>query len=367
MQTISKNNRAHHRARPATHRRQSEKDKTEMRSNCHAGLSYMNYQFSPVWDSSVITCDTRLIENAFYDSLKYFEKLYGCRIARKTGVPFPLNIALDYKAACLKLHKRNPDLSLFISLDTAGHPRLCTAEPYAVDSHTLYYIPIRPLYRLMNDPSAKARADLLLSVFAYLYHVLKIPYYRNENTFLSDCYYRVAEFMTGEDSEDDPETIARNNSLLKECLSEGDAVLKALTEPSHIKAFEERLKTFNAINNSDQELLNIAKQAFDLMHAFPETELTDAIPESIFDRGVDERILAEQYIAFFWDANCEPVYNNLIEYVSGCLENCGAIDSPAGYQLFDQPHEKIQHDSRFASGVFELIINLIEFLIKNYD
>ena len=54
--------------------------------------------------------------------------------------------------------------------------------------HTLYFVPVMPLFRLLRMQGQKSCAELLLSAFGYLYHTVRIPYYRDPSSYMHYHY-----------------------------------------------------------------------------------------------------------------------------------------------------------------------------------
>ncbi len=74
-----------------------------------------------------------------------------------------------------------------------------TSEERYNTGTTLYYIPIVPLFQMLNDPKRKITAQLLVSVCSYLYHIADIPYYRQENSYLYWMYEMMNDWVEQDD------------------------------------------------------------------------------------------------------------------------------------------------------------------------
>lgn len=367
MSVVSKVKQFHQSNRRTTGCRSSKKNEVSMRSAQPSGFAYMKHRYKPVWNAGPISGDQETIETSFYRSLTYLGDLYNFKPPHNKYLIFPRNIAYDLGIAGKMLRKINRELCLFITHDEEKKTCVCTAEPFNVESKTLYYIPVRPLFRLLKEKHRGHTSQLLLSVFAYLYQVLQIPYYRNPSSFLYDCYNTIFEWLTNDEECDDKKWISKNKRLAKQSIDEGDAIMNHIKQPVHLQQFERRIQQFVARDAIDTKVLAIATSSQILLKEFPDNRLFHYIPENLLDPENDERIVAEHYISFFWDAEIEPVYSNLIEHVNGLFENCGGMDLPVGYQRFDKPHTNPSHDTRFPASVFNLVENLSEILIELYE
>jgi len=251
------------------------------------------------------------------------------------------------------LEKINRNLTLFLSMDEHRQPRICTAMPYNTAS-TLFYIPVKPLYILTANKRRKKTADLLLSLYAFLHLVLEVPYYRDKESFMYGCYQVMKEqFDQYEDEgeEVDPEIRVK----FKELESVGDELSKKIKDPFQLEQLEDRVKKFVPKDKFDEEILSVAKSVIAIREQYPDHSIFDHIPEQLLYPEEFERITADQYISFYWSGDEDYIYNWMYDYVNGCFENCGAIDEPVGYQMFNTPQKAPAHDLRFATAVFEMI------------
>lgn len=63
----------------------------------------------------------------------------------------------------------------------------------------------------ITNPKRKKVAQLLQSVCSYLYHIVKIPYYRKQDSYLFWMYEMVTEWITSNDeNEETPILFIRN-------------------------------------------------------------------------------------------------------------------------------------------------------------
>lgn len=356
MQTTSKHIAIRRRFGQNSRRRRNEKNKIALRPPVSAGHGFLKHRFLPVWDGSPFQGGQHEIETAFYQSLLYLEALYKFKTPRSKARIFPFNIAGDFEAARQSLEKIDPKLTLFINMDDQQKLCLCTAMPYNTAA-TLFYIPVNPLNILMKNKRKRKTTDLLLSVFSYLHLVLDIPYFREESSFLNSCYQVMKEQF--DQFEDEGEEIAPDTlKKFKELETVGDKLLKKINDPFQVRQLEKRVKKFVPADKLDKQILDVAKSILKICRQFPNQTIYDHIPEHLLFPEEFDRITADQYISFYWCDENDYISNWVFEYVNGCFENCGAIDEPVNYQVFDSPQKEPAHDLSFATAVFGTIEKL---------
>ena len=131
-------------------------------------------------------------EEDFYRSFILLCDHYGIAASETHSLGYPYNKSVALWEAGRLLRAKQEDVQILECRDAAGNLVLQTEETYNTGS-TLYYIPIVPLYRLMQDKRTKRAAQLLLSTCAYLYHIAGIPYYTNDSTYLYWQYDMIRE------------------------------------------------------------------------------------------------------------------------------------------------------------------------------
>lgn len=356
MQATSKHITIRSRFGQNSRRRRNTKNKITLRPPVSAGHGFLKHRFLPVWDGWPLQGGQHEIEAEFYQSLSYLETLYKFKTPRSKARIFPFNIAGDFEAARQSLEKIDPKLTLFINIDGQQKLCLCTAKPYNTAA-TLFYIPVKPLNILRKNKRKTKTANLLLSIFSYLHLVLDIPYYRNESSFLNNCYHVMKEqFDQYEDEgeEIEPDILKK----FKELKTVGDKLLKKINDPFQVEQLKKRVKQFVPADKFDKQILGVAKSALKIYGQFPNQTIYDHIPEHLLYPEEFDRITADQYISFYWSDENDYISNWVFEYVNGCFENCGAIDEPVNYQVFDSPQKEPAHDLSFAKAVFGTIEKL---------
>lgn len=193
------------------------KKQEQVRSARTPADGYLKESFLPLFEQGKKLPDQLQAEKGFFDSLAILTRLYGFKTIDVTDKSYPYNVLLIHSDIRKQFGKFKQDIQLKILQDDEGIVKLATYHTYNT-SNTLYYIPVLPLYRLLQDRKQKQTAELLLSVFAYLYHIAGIPYYRENNSYLFYNYECMEEWLIddleNEESEEDNSIISEFNKAV---------------------------------------------------------------------------------------------------------------------------------------------------------
>jgi len=311
-----------------------------VRVNCHPEL--LNY---------------RKVEREFFTSLSYLCSLYGFAMpdVSKQVFPFNLQCAYEYARTCLK--QVAPALQLIVIQDSWEVAYLATVAEYDTDCW-LYYVPVNQLVRL-TQRKQKKQAQLLLSVFAYLYQVAKMPFYTDSSSYLFYEYEMLENWV-----QDDPENAEDYVTQLEQIRQAhyfGGKLLRQIRHPYHLQQFENRVNRYAPKTPADTELQEVSRELLQLYKRYPKNHLFLSVHEKLLNPKVEERLRPNQYISFCW--NDYGILNNtLIEMVNNEFQEYSVIDLPMAIQIFDAPQEKPCHDLDFEKQIFGLITQLMEVL-----
>ena len=158
------------------------------------GNDYLNHSFAPV-QSEVYPGlhDTKQVQTAFFKSLKNLSVLYDLEYNRDHSIPYPDNMIYAFQKATKALATKS-DLDLVL-IQNEQHIATVTTVKYFEINHTLYYIPVASLQRLLKDDAKMETANLILSIFSYLYKVHEIPYFTDDSSYLYYVYDRMESNM----------------------------------------------------------------------------------------------------------------------------------------------------------------------------
>ncbi|WDF66901.1 hypothetical protein PQ465_11350 [Sphingobacterium oryzagri] len=225
----------------------------------------------------------------------------------------------------------------------------------------LYYIAVEPLFYMLRDKNRKGVSHLLLSVFAYLFQVARIPYHRQEGNYLHYTYDMLNDWKM-QDDEDDLHFVQEYSRM--EYI--GDAIELKIQNSANLLYFENRIQVFLPKNDLDRDCLRLAELAFNLYLEYPETQVYDKFYDvSVEDKDDDlsRQISLDNYISFYGSARGE-LSDLVIETVNTDLQEVISIDEPTIYLPIDGTGIK-GNNFDFETKLFKLLEDL-SILLNDY-
>lgn len=302
------------------------------------------------------------IETGFYLSLSNLCTDLKLTMSETEQMDFPYNVALAFWDAQRKIQLKGlteyDDLQ--VCLGETGEVSIGLRETYNTKM-TLYYIPVAPLYHLLRDGNKKRCAKILISVCSYLYHIVNIPYYRQECSYLYWQYEMFSDWIVQD--EDDTEDYDLNRSVIQQAEWLGDFIERKLLNTKNLDFFKKRVESFKPQNALEHECFNLAKSAFDLYLEYPNTSIFRYVPT---DTNIDEEngtIHMEQYISFVADTK-GFLYETLFNWVNSEFNECSIQHEPTIYKAVGDSKAK-QLDFDFESKLFALLDDLTD-ILNNY-
>lgn len=336
----------------------------KIRTNSNATNGILKCRFLPKLKTAHSVQACQKTERDFYKSLSKLAEHYCIEPMRTQVYNFPYNMVLgmwDIDTKMKRIHRNWNGLNL---LQDSKKTILKSEERYDTGT-TLYYIPIMPLYRMLQDKKRKKTAQLLLSVCSYLYHIADIPYYQQEDSYLYWIYEMHNDWI-----EDDCETEENEmqKSELRKAEQIGDKIEQKLFNRINLKVFEQRLKGYKSSNTFDQKCWILACDTFALYKEYPNESIFRNAPFSVQDPYENDyenqSIGMEKYISF-----CAESKGWLYESVTDCINNefneYGKIDEPIICKTFDGS-ELNQTNLDFENRLFN-VLDSLSGLLYHYE
>ena len=340
---------------------------TEVRTNSNATDGILKCTFLPklkTEQSLQASEEDVRTERDFYKSLSKMARHYQIEPMQTKDFGFPYNIALSMWDLQTKAKRVNANWDGYQLVQDSTRTFLITEERYDTGT-ALYYIPVVPLFIMLRDKKCKQTAQLLLSVFSYLYHVADIPYYRQEDSYLYWLYEMHKDWVE-QDEETDDTQIYLSDFVKAEYV--GDMIEQKLFNRCNLTFFEQRLNRFTSRNHFEQECWRVACNAFDLYSKYPDASIFRNAPTPERDPHNDddydnESIGMEKYISFIAETK-GWLYENLSDSINNEFNEYGNMDEPTIRKAFDG--SSITKESLdFENRLFELLDDLC-YLLHNY-
>jgi hypothetical protein len=344
------------------HKRGTERQ-TEILTNSNATNGFLKCAFLPKLKTvqSVQACKkTAKMERDFYKSLSQLAEHYDIEPLQTKDYGYPYNMALAIWDAENKLKQNNVNWDNLRLVQDSKKIFFTSEERYSIGT-TLYYIPIVPLFQMLNDPKRKKTAQLLVSVCSYLYHIANIPYYRQENSYLYWMYEMMNDWMEQDDYTEEAD------SYIAEIVKAewiGERIEQKLFNRINLQVFKQRLNTCKSRDTFDQKCQKMASNAFTLYAQYPHESIFRNAPrpeeDPYNDENDSETVGMEKYISFIADTR-GWLYESLADSINNEFNEYGAMEEPTICKSFDGSNIT-QTNLDFENHLFALLDELCALL-----
>jgi len=305
------------------------------------------------------------IREGFCASFAQLTAHYGIAFTLPEDFQYPETIN-EYLPVLLERLKGKVKDFYSLRLVQGGSSAFLVSEERYSTGQSLYYIPILPIYKMLRDKAHRKAATLLLSVGAWLYRIVDVPYYRQEGSYLSYQYEMIGDWVeqdTGNEyAEDEIQDIRAATTL-------GDVMEQKLRHPANLDRFAKRLACFKAEDALDSECLAVATQAYALLLKYPKESLFRNEPQRQQEENDDEdgyydseTITMDKYVSFSADTH-GWLFDTLTDTVNNEFNECGEVEEPRLLKYFDGSPVTGSFD--FERRVFDLMDRLCD-ILYNY-
>ncbi|MDG1872088.1 MAG: hypothetical protein P8I78_09025 [Flavobacterium sp.] len=337
----------------------STKRQAESRTNSNVANGFLKSVFLPklkTQQSLQVCKEIAKTERDFYQSLSKLAEQYGIESMQTQIYGYPYNIALAMWDIETKLKRTHLNWNSLRLVQDSKKTFFVSEERYDTRT-TLYYIPIVPLFKMLNDKRRKKTAQLLVSVCSYLYHIADIPYYRQENSYLFWMYEMMTDWVEQDDETDETESY---KGELRQAEQIGDKMEQKLFNRINLQLFKQRLNNFKSLDEFEQECWQLACKVFELFTKYPTTSIFKNAPiseQDPYDNDYDNEILGmEKYISFVADTK-GWLYERLSDSINNEFNENGAMAEPTISKHFDGS-EKTYTNLDFEDRLFPILNDL---------
>lgn len=331
----------------------------EVRTNRPVTDGFLSCKFLPKQEAGQAYQGTERTERDFYNSLSHLAQHYNLQPMHSKSYGYPYNIALALDDIQQQLKDKVSNWEQLSFLQDSRGAYLETTECYSMGT-TLLYIPTVPLFKLLRDPKRKHTAQLLLSVYAYLYHIVAVPYHMHENSYLYWMYEMLKDWVTDDDETEEREELLQE---IKQSVYIGEFIERKLYNFHNLQRFKQRLDSFKIKGITDKACWQVANNFYQLLQQYPNEIMFRNAPivvchEDDFEEDDSEGIVGmANYISFCADSNGK-LFEQLFESVNMEFQNCAGMQEPTISKRFDG-NESAYKSLDFESLLFPLIEELI--------
>lgn len=332
------------------------KGQTEVCTACDVANAFLGMRFPPRLQETetIQDCDRLKMDRDFKKSLSLIAKKFNLSLQDCGNIPFPYNIAESMADLKKQLKKAETDWKEVRLIHHNNSTYFAKEDRYDTGM-TLYYIPVIPLYNILHNSETAQASQLLLSVYAYIYQVLGVPYYRTDDCYLYSMYETLENWIYDDGAEED------FIQEIDDAKAIGDFMLKLISDPKNLLGYKNRIKSFVAKTDFDKQCHSVAKSFFGLLTKYPKVRIDRKFYPLRFREEIEdiERPIAlDNYVSFcasiqgcLFESLCQSVNDDLQEYCE--------IDEPTRFIPYDNRRIK-ENNFDFESKVFNAIDNLIQ-------
>lgn len=300
-------------------------------------------------------------ERDFYQSLSQLAEHYELNPISTKHFGYPYNIALALNDINKQLKNKVKDWNEIRLILEKGKSYFTSEERYNTGA-TLYYIPIVPLYQLSKNPKRKSALPLLQSVCSYLYHIVKVPYYRQKDSYLFWIYEMILEWIT---SDDENEETSIYLSEIKQAEQIGDFMEQKIFNHHNLTRFKDRLGNFKVKDGFDNDFFLLARNFFSLYEQYPNASIFQNLQSNIGigEYESDTIVSMDKYVSFCAKAN-GLLFQALFEAVNSDFQECTTMQEPMVIKKFDG-YIVTNNNLDFENRLFPLFEELI-YILDNF-
>lgn len=318
---------------------------------------FLKHRFTPVMaDMPEQLQEREKVERDFFNSLSNLKNLYDFEIEAPSDLAYPFNIASLWTEVTYHMGIKAPKTGMAILQSATTATTIVTFEGYNTGNY-LYYIPLRPLWKMANDSEKKPLTALLLSLYAYLYQIIGVPDYTKDDYSLYHTYQSLKEWYET-DCDMEKEYVRQLKAALRLAKSGGKSVVSKISRKGHLLAFGKRLQGFFPKDDIEKGLKAIAQDFYNLSIQYPNKSFGASIYIGLEEPEEEQRIWPDEYLSFIWD-NDDILIDDFMENMNNQLNEKSVMDEPLALQYFDSRQDKICHDLSFEAALFPLLDKLI--------
>ena len=301
------------------------------------------------------------LESDFYQSFSQMAVHYRLNTMTTRHLGYPYNIALALDDIQKQLKNKVRDWEEIRLIEEKGKTYFVSEERYNTGA-ILYYIPIVPLYQLSKNPKRKQAVQLLQSVYSYLYHIAKVPYYRKQDSYLFWMYEMASEWITSDDENDETPIYF---SEIKQTEQIGDFMEQKIYNQNNLTRFKDHLKSFKAKDSFDNDCFMLARKIFSLYQQYPNATIYQNLQSNTETEEYesDTVVSMDKYVSFCADDK-GLLFETLFETVYSELQECTTMQEPMVIKKFDGniiTNNNLDFENRLFPLIEELICILSNF------
>ena len=343
----------------------SRRRKPAVRSTRNTSISFLKQCFLPLIEEKEMKRKDHLsiskeMDKDYKDSLSQLKQFYNIEFIEADTGQFAFNWLIDFEKISMLLNS-GEHLEVDIPPIEYGKISLSTRQTFPT-GHSLYYIPVLPLYRFLKDKQFRKNRSavlVLLSACSYLNRHARVPMYTQPGSFMEYQY----EILCNWCEEDEEDTKSNDLMELRQIIEIGHIMERKFHHKNNLLYLEDRIKRLRPRDGFDHFCLRIGNQTLELYKQFPNENifrLAAAVSHNEYDYHYTT--LMENYIAFV-GASVGGISDMLLDMVNNEFSENTHFQEPEIVQVFDgRSNEPI--DFCFEHAIFKLLDDVCTILYK---
>ena len=364
MSTLSANTTIRGGTQPFTRCTGSQAQQAPFRTAGTPADGFLSYRFLPLCEPADELPGAKMAEKGFFKSLAHLSRHYGIEPMNVSDFAYPANILLAYSDVSQKIKTKGRARDLMIA-EQHGNIGLTVKE--SIDTgHTLFYIPVLPLYEWHSKRQNRKTAELLIGICAYLYIHAGVPYYRDEDSYLGGSYAMMEDWVNDDMGDLDEEDKNRYQSNLNKVHYFGDVMGRRIGAKLNLEKLEERINSFKVNTTFQADCHDLAKRTLSLWLDHPKANLyrNEPIPdvddEDYSYDGYQDLHIAE-YVGFIGETK-SYLYDSMMDMINGDLNERANLFEPQISTDFSTKPQSYSHSLAYEAEVFAIICDLCDLL-----
>jgi hypothetical protein len=365
MQTLSANRPFLKRPRQASRRKGSE---VEQAAPSPAGIvanGFLRQRFLPKYHASNSTPQQSKVEAVYHKSSAHLVDYYDIQTIDVSPFAYPYNILLSQWDISRKLRLRNRYRELQL-LETDGQSVELSLKEIINTGSTLYYIPLAPLYKALQD-TKNICAKLLLGVCVYLYRKAGVCHYRDSESYVCYLYDIIDNWIEDDKDSMDDSDYKEQRATLDEMFSIGDKMTSILADENQLLMLRGIIDGFEPKSRYDVLCVKLANQTLAVWNEHPQANLYQHIVPIDEDDDDDYygngKIQVTDYISFIGETSSN-VYDTMINMTNDDFNERSGVQDFEATVSFNEPCGKYEDGLDYEERVIAIIDELCNLITE---
>ncbi|MGJ1435696.1 hypothetical protein [Sphingobacterium siyangense] len=362
---VSANNSVYPRPEKAEGCKGSRRRKPAVRSTGNTSIGFLKQCFLPLIEEKEMKRKDLLsiskeMDKDYKDSLFQLKQYYNMDFREANTGQLAFDWLIDYDKICMLLNS-GEHMEVKIVRTELGRIVLMTRQTFPT-GHSLYYMPVLPLYRFLKDKrfhTSRPAVLVLLSACSYLYRHAGVPLYTQPDSYM-DYEYEILVNWCEEEEE------AKSDDLkeLRQIMTIGHIMQQKFHHKNNLVFLKKRLEQLHPQDEFDRFCQTIGNQTLALYEQYPDENifrLAATVSNNEYDYHYTT--LMENYIAFTGTSE-GGIADMLLDMVNNEFAENYYFQEPEIVQVFDGTGN-VPFDFTFEHAVFKLLEDVCT-VLNNY-